>query len=779
LIEEKKTMTTPIERVDFQFESAGDTAGAWRLVRLSGQESLADLYEYSLDLASEDLDVDGDALLGKSATLSIVRGDKTRHVRGVARRVENLGVRAARKMVRVTLVPALWSLSQRVDSRIFQKLDAQKILKQVLEVPLQAFGRAVRFDLSRTPDEREYCVQYRESDLDFVRRITEEEGISWYFDHESDPETLVLTDANGSFVDAPAVTNPVVVAGPEADTHGEESVRHLEPWRALGTTSVVARDFDWTRPTLDMTRESRSTDVNGMDREAYDYPAGLVIGAYNQGSKQYTDDDGSDRARIRREARTSREARFEGESNVVGFTAGYAFSLLQHGNADLDRRYVLSRIELEGEAPEHLYDDSHDAQTHTSLPERYRNHFVCVADDVVFRARQNTPRPKVPGSQTATVVGPAGEEIYTDEHGRVKVQFHWDRKGTRDEKSSCWIRVSQAWAGPGWGFVFLPRIGMEVVVSFLEGDPDRPLITGCVYNGQNTPPYTLPDDKTKSTIKSNSSVGGGGYNELRFEDLAGSEEIFLHAQKDFNEVVEHNHTTTVHNDQTNTVDGNQTESVGGNQTLTVQHNRNKTVEKTETNVINDSRFTQVKPNDFLEVNGLSETIVNGTHTHTVNAGNGGAGAQAIAIEQNRTVNVGADDTLTVALNKTDTIVGNYTIQGGPKIEVLQGGTTFTMEGGHVELTAAGYIQLHHGSGSIKIEDSGKIAIGSGTEIELKCGGATVKLTPASVTLQATEVVLSAGGVVKADSGGVTITGTKIMSTAGALNMIVGGMVKIN
>jgi type VI secretion system secreted protein VgrG len=772
-------MADPLERVRFQFESLGDATGAWAMVRLSGQEAIGDLYEYALDLASEDLDVDGDALLGKNATLTIVRGARERKIRGVVRRVEHLGVRAARKMVRAVLVPALWSLSQRVDSRIFQTKNAQVILREVLEAPLAVFGRSVRFDLTREPHEREYCVQYRESDLDFVRRITEEEGIAWYFDHESDPEVLVISDHNGAFSDAPAVDGAVVVAGPEADTHGEESMRHFEAWRALRTTSTVARDFDWTRPNLDMTRASRGTDVNGMDRESYDYPAGLAIGPYDQGAKQYTDDDGNDRVRIRREVRASREQRFEGESNVVGFTVGYAFALTGHGTPELDRRYVLTRIEIEGEAPEHLYEDSHDAETHATLPERYRNHITCVADDVPYRARQNTSRPRIAGSQTATVVGPAGEEIYTDEHGRVKVQFHWDRKGTRDENSSCWIRVQQAWAGPGWGFVFLPRIGMEVVVGFLEGDPDRPLITGCVYNGQNTPPYPLPDEKTRSTIKSNSSLGGNGYNELRFEDLAGSEEIFLHAQKDFNEIVEHDHNTTVHNNQSNTVDGNQTESVGGNQTLTVQHDRTKTVEQKETNTINNERHTTVKPLDELVVNGTMETVVNGTHNHTVNAGNGGAGAQTITIAQNRSVKVGANDELTVTTNKTDTIGGVYAIKGGPKIEVTQAGTRLTFEGGHVELSAAGYIHLHHGSGSVKIEDSGKIAVGSGTEIELKCGGSTVKLTPASVLLQASEVLLSAGGAVKADAGGVTITGTKIMSAAGALNMIMGAMVKIN
>ncbi|MFO0609802.1 MAG: type VI secretion system tip protein TssI/VgrG [Polyangiales bacterium] len=772
-------MTEPLEKVKFSFASQGDPAGAWQVTRLAGHEAVAELYEYAVDLCSEDLHADPDALLGTSSSVTIARGARERLVHGVVRRVERTGVRGLRLTARVFLVPALWAASKRVDSRIFQEKTAEEILRTVLEGALAAFGRTVRFALDRTPAEREYCVQYRESDLDFARRITEEEGIWWYFDHTGEKEELVLVDAPSSLPEAPSLDGPLEVAGPEADLRGAESIRHFEPARELQSTSVVARDFDWTQPTLDLTRASRGTDAQGMDREVYDYPAGLVIGPYDAGAKRYTGDDGTDRARVRREARDARAERCAGESNVVGFTAGTTFELAGHGDASLEGRYFLTRVEIAGEQPEHFYDDAHDAATTVAVDERYRNHFTAFPADRPWRARQNAPRPRVAGSQTATVVGPAGEEIYTDEHGRVKVQFHWDRVGHRDEKSSCFLRVSQAWAGPGWGFVFLPRIGMEVIVTFLEGDPDRPLVTGCVYNGANTPPYTLPDEKTKSTVKSNSSPGGGGYNEIRFEDLAGSEEVFVHAQKDFNEVVEHNHSTLVHNNQSNSIDCNQSESVGGDQSLSVTGNRTKTVEKKETNTVNGERHTTVKPLDQLTVNGRRETVVNGTHTHAVQAGNGGSGDQTVSIGNNRAVDVGVNDTLGVGGNKTDTVVGNYTVNGGPKVQVNQGGTALTFEGGHVELVAASYILLTHGSGAVKIEDSGKIAVGSGTEIELTCGGSTVKVTPSSITLQASEVLLSAGGAVKVDGGGVAITGTKIMSTAGALNMIAGAMVKIN
>jgi type VI secretion system secreted protein VgrG len=769
-------MTDVLPVVRYIFESSADPTAGWAVVTVRSHEGLSEIYECVLDLVHDTVTVNPWDFVGRSATLTIERAGLSRKIHGVLHRVERIGVVTGRLVVRVYLRPALETLAHRVDTRIFQNLDAQKILKQVLDKPLWAFGRTARFDLKRTPAVREYCVQYRESDLDFVRRLAEEEGIWWYFDHTGDDEELVLTDSPAG---APVLETPggsaIEVRGAEADTAEYESVRHFEASRVLDITSVVARDFDWTRPTLDMTYESRSTDANGMDREAYDYPAGFVIGAYDQGAKQYTHDDGTDRVTVRHDELLTRERHCLGESYVTAFSAGSSFTLEGHRDASLNRAHLLTRVDIVGENRDEL----HDRRGGRPGIHSYRNVFESVASDAPFRAAHRTPRPIVDGPQTATVVGPSGEEIYTDEHGRVKVQFHWDRKGTRDEKSSCWIRVSHVWAGPGWGFVFIPRIGMEVIVTFLEGDPDRPMITGCVYNGQNTPPYTLPDDKTRSTIKTNSSPGGGGFNELRLEDLAGSEEIFLHAQKDFNETVEHNHTTTVHNHQSNSIDCNHSETVQGNQTLTVHHNRNKTVEKTETNIINDKRFTQVKPHDRLEVNGTSETIINGTQSHTVNAGNGGAGAQTEKIAQNRDVHVGGNDTLDVGANKKDTIGAIYGIHGGPKIQLLQGGTTFTFEGGHVDLNAAGYIEIKHGSGIIKIEDSGKVSITAGPELIAALDTAGMQLKDDKIVVAAPAIqMLGGGGVVSIDPSGVSMAGAMIRAEATGDHEITGPIVVI-
>jgi uncharacterized protein involved in type VI secretion and phage assembly len=352
-------------KVKFSFSSQGDPGTHWRVVRLHGREALSEPFDVVLDLANEDLAADPGALLGKGALLELTRDAHVRNVVGVARRVEHHGTTAGHLLCRVHLAPALLALAQRVNSRIFQEMKVPDIVKKVLDEGLSPFSRAVRLDLTREYPVREYCVQHRESDLDFVQRLLAEEGIGYTFDFgDTSAETLVLFDAFEPLADVLTLdAGPVPIVGDGGGTMATETVRHFEQTRQLQSTSVVARDFDWTQPTLDLTRESRGADANGMDREVFEYPAGLTIGEYS--NPRYTAEDGAAQARLRRE-----------------------------GHAQNDRTYR-----------------------------------------------------GVGGVQTATVTGPAGEEIYTDEHGRIKVQFHWDREGARDEKSSCWVRVMQPWAG--------------------------------------------------------------------------------------------------------------------------------------------------------------------------------------------------------------------------------------------------------------------------------------------------------------------------------------------
>jgi type VI secretion system secreted protein VgrG len=777
-------MTDPLTKVKLSFNSAGETASVWRVVRLHGREALSELFSFVIDLANEDLTADPDRLLGKTAQLELSRDAQVRRVSGVAHRVEHRGTTAGHVLCRVHLAPALLALSQRVNSRMFQEKTAPDILKLIFDEGLGPWQKSHRMDLARTYPKREYCLQHRESDLEFALRLMSEEGIAFYFDFsDTHDEVLVLVDANEPYTPVTTLDGAAVpIMGDEGGTADIETVRHFDLVHQLRTTSVVVRDFDWTQPMLDLTRESRAQDPNGMDRESFEYPAPLTLSEYS--NPQYGAEDGAAQARLRRESHAVTEKRYEGDGYVSGFTPGYTFELSGHGNAGFDGEYLVTRVEHRGYAPEQLTNDTAGA---AEIPahERYHNQFECVPRSVVFRPARTTQRPKVSGIQTATVVGPAGEEIYTDEHGRIKVQLHWDREGQRDEHSSCWIRVMQPWAGAGWGFVWIPRIGMEVVVQFLEGNPDRPLVTGCVYNGQNTPPYPLPDEKTKSTIKSNSTPGGGGSNEIRFEDAAGSEEVYLHAQKDLNEVVEHDHNTTVHNNHTNTVDVNDTESVGGDQSLSVSGNRTKTVDKDEKTTVHKNRTEVVDIDETITVHGKRTEIVDGDETLTVHS----ARTTTIHTGDTLTVDTGnhavtvsaGNDTLTVTGNKTDHITANYTVTADAQFQVTQGSITLNIQD-LVDLTTGGKkVTATNGPSTITM-DGGKITLNAASEVAITCGAASISLkSDGTVAIQGAKEVGAGSGAsaIKVDPSGVTSSGPKITSSAIGVHEISGALIKIN
>jgi type VI secretion system secreted protein VgrG len=544
----------------------------------------------------------------------------------------------------------------------------------------------------------------------------------------------------------------------------------------------VVRDFNWTHPDYDLTREARGEDTLGRDRESYEYPAPL-LGPYDAGEKKYKYEPAQKQEELRRQAFQVEGKRGHGLGYVTGFTPGYMFELTGHGNAALEQWYLLTRVEHHGYAPEELTSDTHEQPKAGAARERYHNTFECIPLDVPFRPERRRTRARMAGLQTATVVGPASEEIHTDEHGRIKVQFHWDRKGQRDEKSSCFLRVAQVWAGLGWGFVFLPRIGMEVLVDFLEGDPDRPIVVGSVYNGKNTPPYALPEHKTRSTIRTSSSKDSDGFNELRFEDAKDAEEIFLHAQKDFNEVVLHNHSTQVKANQTNSVDGNQSESVGGDQSSTVNKNRTRHVELDETITIKGKRTERVEKDVSVtllakrteEVTGLEKLTFHGGRDITVTS------EEKLVVNGTRSETINGADSLTVNANKTDHVTGVYDITGDAKVKASQADVSVTLEGG-IDISGSGKpITMHNSSGEVKL-DGGKIIVTAQSELVLSCGGASISLTSAGKILVSgpVEVTVSGGGgTVKVSPAGVESSGGKISSSAGGINEISGAVVKIN
>jgi type VI secretion system secreted protein VgrG len=404
------------------------------------------------------------------------------------------------------------------------------------------------------------------------------------------------------------------------------------------------------------------------------------------------------------QALVSRE-QAEGESYCPRLSPGFTFTLHGHDFNKFNREYLVTEITHSGSQPQVLQERGGGGGSH------YSNHFVAIPSSVTLRPAQVTRKPVIEGVQTAIVTGPAGEEIYTDEHGRIKVQFHWDRRGTHDEKSSCWIRVSHAWAGAGWGAIYIPRIGQEVIVEFIEGDPDRPIITGRVYHGVNRPPYELPAEKTKSTLKSDSTLGGGGSNELRFEDKKGAEEVYLHGQKDWtiliendkNQTIGHDETLSVGNNRTKRVTVDQSETIGSNKTIAVGVNHTETIgasmslkvgsTKTETVAINSAETIGVAKE--LTIGGLYQVSVGGAMNETV------GGAKAEEVGGYKMIAVGLDQKETVGKSMSVTV-------GGDLSETV--GKTHSLKAKKVFIEAETEIVLKTGKARIVMKKNGDIQI---------------------------------------------------------------------
>ena len=591
----------PLPEAEFAFVCVGSPGVEWKVTRWHLREGLSAISELTVDLVEDGVTQLG-SMVGTPATFTVTRGALSRKVHGVVAAAEHTGTMRSRRHARVRVMPQLWLLSQRRDCRIFQDANALDIVNEVLRDAGLYQGNEELDTSNLNPSQyavREYCTQYNESDLEFVMRLLEDEGITFFFASRADGERLVLVD------DGPADAFPEMVPmlgglplrvmGEGGATYETETVREFGFGFTLQPTGVALRDWDFTRPfhTGDPSPAREGLTTRAMpapmsERQVYSYPAHAVFHSYDQGALFFRGDDLQHRAAVRWTEITAREQRCTGRSVVTGMVPGRRFTLTDEDGGQLGAYSVVS-VEHTGRVEEGGYDLHPAADL-----DRYSNRFEGVLVPMVFRPPRVTQRPRMSGPQTAVVLPRAGssEEVDVDPYGRVLVRFHWERpeqrvSSQRTKNSSCRVRVSQPWAGSGWGVVFHPRVGMEVVVQFLDGDPDRPLITGCVYNlhNQPPPPGEVVQRRTRSTIRTNSSPGSRGYNELAFEDQAGSEEIFVHAQKDFNELVEHDHSTRVRRDQSvtvtrnqsHTIEANQSETVGGNQTHTVHHNRTSTI----------------------------------------------------------------------------------------------------------------------------------------------------------------------------------------------------------
>ncbi|MEL7549644.1 type VI secretion system tip protein VgrG [Pseudomonas protegens] len=545
------------------------------LKSLGGGEELGRLFDYQLQLASSDANIDLNQLLGKPMGLSVqLDGGGQRYFHGIVARCSQNIDTGQFASYEVTLRPWLWLLSRTSDCRIFQNLSIPQIIKQVFrDLGFSDFEDA----LSRPYREWEYCVQYRETSFDFVSRLMEQEGIYYFFRHEKDRHVVVLADAYGAHSSVPGYAS--VPYYPRDEQQRERD--HMFDWhlaQEVQPGSLELNDYDFQRPSARIdVRSAMPRPHSAGDYPLYDYP-----GTYVQSS------DGEHYAQTRIEALQSLHERIELSGNARGLGVGNLFSLTGFSRQDQNREYLIVSIRY------YLVQESLESGAGGGSAQ-FESHLTCIDAQQSFRPLATTHKPMVQGPQTARVVGPAGEEIWTDQYGRVKVHFHWDRHDQSNENSSCWIRVSQAWAGKNWGSMQIPRIGQEVIVSFLEGDPDRPIITGRVYNAEQTVPYDLPANATQSGMKSRSSKGGSpaNFNEIRMEDKKGAEQLYIHAERNQDIVVEVNESHSVGNNRNKSIGHDEYVTIGNKRTRIVQHMDELTVGEKKLDSVGQSYVIEV------------------------------------------------------------------------------------------------------------------------------------------------------------------------------------------
>ncbi len=527
------------------------------LREFTGHEAVSQLFKYDLDLLTEGPFIQYEDIIGQPVTVRIeLSGEEERVFHGFISRFAQTGSESGILHYRAEMVPWLWFLTRTADCRIFQNQTVPDIIEQIF----QDLGFTdYQISLEGTYEPLEYCVQYRETDFNFVTRLMEQYGIFYFFEHEEETHTLVLGDA--ITVNQPLPIQSQVAWEPQGSGMLDEDViTGLEFEKVLMPGKFAHTDYNFKAPSTNIAADSPSlVDIGGNQQyEIFDFP-----GEY------WTKAQGDTLARIRMETEEAQHFLITGSSTCREFASGYRFNLVDYEPTELNQAYVLTSV-------------SHMASMgNTYSPgggtaagqESYNNSFRCIPHSVLFRPPRMTPKPMVQGAQTAKVVGKPGEEIWTDEFGRVKVLFHWDREGREkeDDTCSCWIRVSQVHAGKGFGGVDIPRVGEEVIIGFLEGDPDQPIIIGRVYNQDNMPPNGLPTAGMTSGLKSNSTPGGGGNNCMMMDDTKGQEGITIHGQKDMSTTVENDLSATV-------VGGNETHTVSaGTQTVTIQGNASLTV----------------------------------------------------------------------------------------------------------------------------------------------------------------------------------------------------------
>ncbi|HKT06815.1 MAG TPA: type VI secretion system tip protein VgrG [Gemmatimonadaceae bacterium] len=635
------------------------------LAGLSGSEGISMPFRFDLSLmATPDTDVDPKQLIGQSVTVSIAdaTGGSARYINGVMSTLAQTGSDSTFVWYRAQIVPGLALLTRRADIRIFQ----QKSVTDVIEAVLKEAGIDYKLSTTGTYQPLEYCVQYRETDFAFVSRLMEEYGIFYFFTHSKSKHTLVLADSSSAHQTCPG-QDSIRFHATTSGSSDEDTVSSWELTHEFRTGKYTLTDYNMETPSTSLTvSEPTTVKLGDNDKyEVYDFP-----GAYGKKS------DGDTLVRVRMQDQEARTVVASGSGSCRAFTSGYRFDLKEHPRSANNGQYVLTVV-------------SHSASNGSYLSAsegpgpHYWNTFTCIPFSAPFRPERVTPRPMAYGLQSALVVGSSGEEIWVDKYGRVKVQFFWDRQGKKNEQSSCWVRVAQPWAGKNWGFVAWPRIGQEVLVAFESGDPDRPIIVGSLYNAEMMPPYALPANQTQTGIKSRSSKGGGtdNYNELRFEDKKGSEEILIHAEKTL--------TTQVEADEVRTI--------GQDRTTNIERNDSKTIKKgDESSVIKEGNFRH-----NLEKGDYQLYLQQGTMLTVLDDGD-------------------RKTSLTNGAHKTHLQNGDHSLEidvGDMKIAIHTGDQSTKCDAGAISFDAMQSIELKVGQSSIKVDQMGVTIQGMMIKIE--------------------------------------------------------------
>jgi type VI secretion system secreted protein VgrG len=722
--------------------------------RLHATEALSSLFRYQLELLSEDDDLGFEQIVGKPLTVSVrLENGKQRHFHGVVSRFAQGKSRGRFSRYTAEVVPALWLLTRRVNCRIFQHLSVPDIAKKL-------FGELgvtdVKWDLQKSYKEREYCVQFRESDFNFVSRLLEDVGISYYFMHDAKSHTLVLFDSPGGNHPCPGQETAIYAAasaeGVAADVTDFSVQRELRPGKFSHT------DYNFEQPSLSLqTTTPTSLAIGGNDRfEIYEHSGDFMDPGL-----------GESRVKLRMEAEESASVEARGESRCASFLPGYRFDLRGHHRKAANEAWVITEVS-------HSITDSITPEQQDA---KYENAFVCRPHRIPIRPLRTTPKPTIPGVQTATVTGAPGKEIDIDSHARVVVQFHWDREGKRDQNSSCRVRVAQNSAGKGWGLMANPRIGQEVVVEFIDGDPDRPLVIGMVYNGEQPPPF---GSDTQTGFRTRSSPGGGGFNEIRMDDKKGAEELFINSQYNTNIATGNNKDEKVKVDESASVGGSRTRNVGKDESVTIGVNRKKKVGGKEEVEIGADRTKKVAANESSTIGANYEQKVGADRTRSVSGmetitialarmKNIGL-AEMVTIGALQEINVGATRSLSVALSQNTSIGTGYTLSVGGAQNVTIGKSNTVAVTGSEKVTVGGGQAVEVG-GDRTVNVKGKMTEAVTADLGLSAKAVTIeakeqiKITngKASITLSSGGDVTIEGKLITIDaSGNLVLKGEKIL-----------------